>query len=121
MQLASDPDKHLIEVPFILGLWPTPLEGRGELPPKADAPVPNALIADGYAPGCQDQLHIPQAEAEAMIQPNGVRDNLGREPETTIGISGRVHVRHPATHHPHHQPDNALAAPRGAGGRPKTP
>ena len=36
VQLAPDPDKHLIEVPFIPGLWPTPLEGRGELPRKAD-------------------------------------------------------------------------------------
>lgn len=34
VQLAPDPDKNLIEVPFIPGVWPTPLEGGGELPPK---------------------------------------------------------------------------------------
>jgi hypothetical protein len=97
-----------IQAPFIPGLWATPLEGRGELASKADAPVPNALIADGHAPGRQDQLDIPQAETEAVIQPDRMRDNLRRVAETTIGIVGRAHVQHPATHRADVQPDNAL-------------
>jgi hypothetical protein len=44
MDLASDPDQHLIEVPFIPGFWPSSLERCRELPSKPDAPLSDALM-----------------------------------------------------------------------------
>jgi hypothetical protein len=70
------------------------------LPAKTDGPVPDALIADGHAPCRQDQLDVPQTEAEAMIQPDRLRDNLRREPETAIRMTGRAHASQPATPNP---------------------
>src|SRR5260370_7057179 len=37
--LAADPDEHLVHVPLVAGLWPAPLQGIGEAPAEAQAPL----------------------------------------------------------------------------------
>ena len=48
------------------------------------APLPNSLVGDGDAPLSQQIFHIPEAEPEAVIQPDGVTDDLRRKPITVI-------------------------------------
>jgi len=46
-------------------------------------PMPNALMGHHDA-ACQKQLHVAQAQAEDVIQPHGVVDDLGkRQPRLT--------------------------------------
>jgi hypothetical protein len=56
--------------------------------------MPGCLVSDHYAALGQDQLDIAQAEAEDVIQPHGVADNLGWEAVTMIGIG---FWRHPGS------------------------
>ena len=84
--LAADPDKHLVNVQFVAGLWSAPLERIGEDPAEAQAPFPDALVADDDPTRRQDQLNISQAQAEAVIEPDRVLDDRGREPEAAIRV-----------------------------------
>jgi hypothetical protein len=52
-------------------------------------------VRDRDAPLGQDQFHIAQAEAEAMVHPHGMADDLGRE--AVSGIGNRPGVIAPAS------------------------
>jgi hypothetical protein len=55
------------------GLNPT------EVGAELEAPPAHALVAGRDAPLGQDELHLAQAQAEDVIEPHGVADDLGRE------------------------------------------
>jgi hypothetical protein len=40
----------------------------------------------------KDQLHIAQVEAEHVVQPDDVADDLGWEPMTIVGVGWRLHT-----------------------------
>ena len=40
----------------------------------------------------REQLNIPQAEAEHVVQPDSVADDLGGEPMAVVGIGWRLHA-----------------------------
>jgi hypothetical protein len=88
VSLASDTDEHLVEVPFVARHRPSPAQLAGKLASKFLAPVPHALMRHHRAAFGQNQLDIPQAEAEQVILPHGVANDLGWEPVPRIG-SGR--------------------------------
>jgi Transposase DDE domain/Cytochrome bd terminal oxidase subunit I len=52
---------------------------------EPEAPLAYALVADRDAPLGQDQLHIPQAEAEQVVEPDGVADDLSWEAVARVG------------------------------------
>jgi hypothetical protein len=54
------------------------------------APASHRLVGDSDTALCQDQLNVAQAEAEDVIQPDGVADDLGREPMAVVGSGGGV-------------------------------
>jgi hypothetical protein len=82
--LAADADEHLVDVPLVARLWPAPLQHVGEDPAEAQAPLADALVADHDPTLGQDQLNITQAQTEAVKEPQGMLDDLGREAEATI-------------------------------------
>src|SRR4051812_5307439 len=68
-------------------------------PPKLakaelEAPLPYALVSDRDAPPGQEQFNVPETQAEDVVQPGRVADDLGRE--AVSGISGGL-GRHPAS------------------------
>ena len=85
MQHAVYAQKHLIKVPGIARLRPAASKPVGELRTELAAPAPDALVRDGDAPLRQDQLHVPQAQAEHMIELDRVADDLRREAVSRIG------------------------------------
>src|SRR5215510_6972629 len=95
--LAADPDEHLVHVPLVAGLWPPPLQRIGEDPAEAQAPLADALVADDDPTRRQDQLNITQAQTEAVIEPDGMLDDLAREAEATIGVLRHRHAGQAAT------------------------
>jgi hypothetical protein len=96
VQLAADADKYLIQKPFVSWSRSAPLEGFGVGPSEAQAPLADGLVANHDAARCQDQLDFPQAQAEAVIQPNGLVDDLSREAEAVIRIGHGGHGHYPA-------------------------
>jgi hypothetical protein len=74
VQFAATADEHLVHEPLITRSWPAPLQRIDEQTAEADAPVAAAFVADHHTTRSQDQLDIAQAQAEAMIQPDGVLD-----------------------------------------------
>ena len=95
MQHAIDPNEHLVEVPCVPGPGSPPPEPSGEVRTKLPAPVSDALVGDEHAALGQDQLDIPQTEAEYVIQLGGVADDLGRE--AMPRIRGGRRWRHPVS------------------------
>src|SRR4051812_16575867 len=83
-----------IEVPDVARLGPSSAELPGKVSAELQAPVSDAFMGDHDATLGQDQLHIPQAQAEYMVQPYSVADDLGRK--AIAGIGGEV-GRHPAS------------------------
>jgi len=98
--LSADADEHLVHVPLVARSWSAPLQHIGEDPAKAQALLADALIADHDPTRRQDQLNISQAQAEAVIEPYGMLDNLARKAEATIWVRRYRHAGKAATIRP---------------------
>ncbi len=61
---ALDPDEDFIHVPLIPWPWPPTPQAVGETCSELLAPAPHGLVGDDGASLSQEQLNIPQAEAE---------------------------------------------------------
>src|ERR1700736_5143748 len=84
--LAADADEHLVHVPLVARSWPAPPQHIGEHPAEAQAPLADALVTDDDPTRRQDQFNITKAQTEAVIEPHGMLDDLGREAEATIRV-----------------------------------
>ena len=67
MPLVADPGKAATDL-------------VGERLTELARPVSDGLVADDNAAGRQQLLHHAQPERETEIQPDGMADDLGREP-----------------------------------------
>src|SRR5271157_2038978 len=67
MQLALDPNEHLVQVPLVTGPGPAPTKTIREARAKLQAPAPNALVGDNHAALRQEQLDVPKAQAEYVV------------------------------------------------------
>jgi hypothetical protein len=87
-----DPDKHLVHVPFVA--WSRPASSRavGETRREFLAPASHRLVGDDEATLSEDQLNIPQAQAEHVLQPDRVADDLGGEPMAVVRVRWRLHA-----------------------------
>jgi len=74
---------------FVARPWPPPSQPIGEHSSEAQAPVTDALVADHDAAGGQDQFDVTQAQAEAVIQPDCVLDDLGGKAKAPFSNSMR--------------------------------
>src|SRR5215207_2657965 len=88
--LASDHDRHLVEVP--LGAWPgtKPAEVASESWPEFEDPAPNRLIRHVEPALGQELLHVAVAQGEPEIEPDRVPDDLRWELMTSVG--DRLHT-----------------------------
>jgi hypothetical protein len=88
--------KHLIQKPLAAGFRPPPLESLGVSSSEAQAPLADGLVADHAASRRQDQLDFAQAEAEAVLQPDRLIDDVGRKAEAAVRVGRRAHIQDPA-------------------------
>jgi hypothetical protein len=82
---ALDPNKDFVHVPLVAGPWPATAQAVGETRAELLAPASHRLVGDDDTTFRQDQLDIPQAEAEHVVQPHGMADDLSGEPMTVVG------------------------------------
>ena len=71
----------------------TPTQFVGEACAELQAPLPNALIGDDHTTFGQKKFDIPEAQANDVIEPDRVADQLYREAVAMVRI-GRL--SHPA-------------------------
>ena len=93
VQHAPDADEHLVEVPGVSRLWSAPAQPAGEVGAKLQAPVPDTFVGHYDAALRQDQLDVPQAEAEDVIQPDRVANDVRRKSVPGIGGALRFYLR----------------------------
>ena len=89
---ALDPDEDLVHVPLVPWPWPAASQAVGETRAEFLAPASHRLVGDDDAALSQDQLNIPQAEAEHVVQPDGVADDLGGKPMAVVRVGWRLHA-----------------------------
>jgi hypothetical protein len=87
-----DPDEHLVHVPLVSWSWPAAPQPACEGLAKLLAPPTNRLIGDDNATFSQKQLNIPQAEAEHVVQPDSVADNLGGKAVAVARVRQGLHA-----------------------------
>jgi hypothetical protein len=66
------PQEHLVHVPGVARPRSAPAKLAGEVGPELEAPLSDGLVADDDTPLGQDQLHVPEAQAEHVIEPDRV-------------------------------------------------
>jgi hypothetical protein len=64
-------------VPSVARLRPSTAKLAGEIGVELEVPLPYALMGDRDAPLGQKQFDIPETQAEDVVQPDRVADDLG--------------------------------------------
>ncbi len=70
----------------------SPLEGTGIRGAELSTPLPDALVRDDDPPLFQEILDISEAQAEAVVEPDGVADDLRRESVSVVAGCMVVHL-----------------------------
>ena len=64
------------------------------MPPERQAPLSNGLVGDRDPALGEKIFHVPETQAEAKVEPDGLRDDVGRE---SISVITRRGTGHPVT------------------------
>src|SRR4029453_7375978 len=89
-----DGDEQFVQIPHVTHLPPAAPQRSRIRRPEGPTPLPNRLVGDRDAALSQQILRIVEAETKAVIEPDGVTDDLGRE--SIAAIAGRL-ARHRLT------------------------
>jgi hypothetical protein len=83
---ATEGRKHLIQVPCIPGSRTPAPELIGIRLPALAAPLTDGFVGHDY-PACEQEFFpIPAVEAQAVVQPDAVGDDFGREAVVYIRV-----------------------------------
>jgi hypothetical protein len=85
LPVAADRDDHLVKKP--LAAWPRSPGAQiaSELQPELQDPSPDCLVRNIQATFGQQLLDVAVAKREAQIEPDGVADDVRREPVSGVG------------------------------------
>src|SRR5436305_2885014 len=83
---SVDLEEDFIQMPFVTGPSATSPQTGGILLAKLVAPAPDRFITGPYSASGYHFFDIPEAYSESEIEPNAVRNDLSREPMTTVRI-----------------------------------
>src|SRR6516225_11416231 len=86
-------EHDLVEMPFVADARKPATDPVGERLVKFARPLPHRFVANSDTASGQQLLDHPQPEREPEIQPDGVADDLAREP--IPGVAGPNGCRHP--------------------------
>jgi len=88
---SLNPDEYLVEVPLVPRSWPAAAQAFGKGLSKLLAPTPNGLIGDNDATIGQQELNISIAEAEHVVQPDRMADDLGGKAVAIVRVGRGLH------------------------------
>ena len=89
---ALNPDEHLIKVPLVTGPRTTAAQTVGKGLAEFLAPAPDGLIRDDDAPLSQQEFNISKAQAEHVIQPDSMADDLGGKAMAVVWVGRGLHA-----------------------------
>ena len=79
-------------MPGVTQTAPPGPQALGVLEPEGQAPLPDRFVRDGNPALREEILDVPKTEAESVVQPHGVGDDLGWK--TVSAVAGRM-LAHP--------------------------
>ncbi len=82
--LTLDGYEELIQVPRITQATLSPLEPASILGTELLAPLSDGLVGDHDPPLCKEILDIPETQAEAVVEPDSVADDLRRKSVSVV-------------------------------------
>ena len=85
-------DEHLVEIPLISRSPAAAARAFGETLAEFLAPTADGLIGDNNASLGQQEFNVSRAEAEDVVQPDGMRDDLGRKAMAVARVGRRLHA-----------------------------
>jgi hypothetical protein len=91
MLYALDANEHFVQVPLVPRSRPVAARTSGEALAEFPASAPYGLMGDANAPLGQQQFHVPKAETECVILPDGVADDLGVKAMAVAWVRRRFH------------------------------
>jgi len=86
MPPPSDRDEDLVQIPRIAQTTAASPEAACVLRTELPTPLPDRLVGHDDPALGQEILGISEAQAEAVIKPDGVTDDLGREPVSVVAL-----------------------------------
>ena len=90
MLLAVYLYEDLVNVEGIAVASVLPFQAAGINGAKLDAPEPDGFAANGDTAFRQQVFNISVAQIEAIVEPDGVTDDIGWESMTLISIQGSI-------------------------------
>ena len=96
MLFAIDPDKDFINVEGIAEASVLSLQSSGINSSKFDTPETDRFATDGDTSLSEKIFDISMAQVEAIVEPDGVGDDIWRESVALVGIHGPILLK-PAT------------------------
>src|ERR1700683_5066563 len=115
---AADPDKDFVHVPLVPWPWPAASHVVGKALAEFLAPAPYGLVGDDDAPLGQKQFDVAQAEAEHVVQPHSMADDLRGEAVAVVRVGWRHHPSVSFIPTPAANPSYCGNAPHGNGPAP---
>ncbi len=82
--LSADPDVHLIQMPPAGWRTPAPAQVRGNLRTELQRPAADRLIADLDAPLGQQFLDVSEAQRKAVVEPDGMANDVSGKPVALV-------------------------------------
>src|SRR5579864_1907645 len=82
--LAVDANENFVQVPHIAEAALAPLQFSGIVRTELLTPEPNRFIRDDDSAFGEKVLDISEAQAESMVNPDGIADDFRRETMTVI-------------------------------------
>ena len=82
---ALNRDENLVEEPRVAKYSLPSLHRAGVGRPEFPTPLPDGFVGDGYPTLRKQVLDITIAQAESVIEPDGLADNLGRVAVALVG------------------------------------
>jgi hypothetical protein len=82
--LAVDSNENFVQVPNIAEAALPPFQSLGIVRTELFTPESNRFIRDEDSPFGEKILDIPEAQAETMVNPDGIANNFGRKTMTVI-------------------------------------
>jgi hypothetical protein len=91
LSLALDSHEEFVQVPSVTQAALSSLECPGVLGAELLTPLSDGLVGD-YDPGLRQKVfNISEAQAESVIEPDGMADNIRRKSVSLIGWCIGVH------------------------------
>jgi hypothetical protein len=89
--LALDIHEELVQVPNVSQLPLSAPEPPGVAWAELPTPLPDGLVGDDDSSLRQELLNVSEAQAEAVVQPDGVTDDLRRKSVSAVAASIGIH------------------------------